>query len=105
MAHVEVIMFVGLRPHALNAMLVCIGVGLIADGAPAAPTAELAKKCATLTQKAFPPRVVGNPAAGSLGGSGRSEQAYFNQCIKNGGSVNEQAPRKGTGAQEDPASR
>jgi hypothetical protein len=92
-----------LPSHSLNAMLLCVGVGLTADGAPATPTAELAKKCAALTHKAFPPRVVGNPAAGSFGGSGRSEQVYFNECIRNGGSVIE-APPKGTGGQEDPAS-
>jgi hypothetical protein len=97
-------MFVGLPRQSLNAVLLCIGVGLIADGAPAAPTAELAKKCAALTQKAFPPRVVGNPAAGSFGGSGRSERAYFDECIKNGGTVEEGPPHKETGAQENPAS-
>jgi hypothetical protein len=96
-------MFVRLPSHSLNAMLICAGVGLTADGAPATPTAELAKKCAALTQKAFPPRVVGNPAAGNFGGSGRSERVYFDECIRNRGSVNE-APPKGTGAQEDPAS-
>jgi hypothetical protein len=47
-----------------------------------------------LTQKAFPPRVVGNPAAGSFGGSGQSERAYFNECIKNGGVVKEETPSK-----------
>jgi hypothetical protein len=93
----------GLRSQSLNAILLCIGVGLGADGALAAPTPELAKKCAALTRKAFPPRVVGNPAAGSFGGSGRSEQAYFNKCIKNEGIVEEE-PNKGPGAQDDPAS-
>jgi hypothetical protein len=97
-------MFVGLPSHSLNTMLLCVGVGLTADGAPATPTAELAKKCAALTQKAFPPRVVGNPAAGSFGGSGRSAQVYFNECIRNGGSVKDEAPRAAPGAHEDPAS-
>jgi hypothetical protein len=87
-------MFLGLPPQSLNAMLLCVGIGLSADGAPAAPTAELAKKCAVLTQKAFPPRVVGNPAGGSFGGSGRSERAYFNECVKNGGVVKEETPSK-----------
>jgi hypothetical protein len=97
-------MSVGRPPQYLRAILLCIGVGLTADGALAAPTPELAKKCAALTQKAFPPRVVGNPAAGSFGGSGRSERAYFNECIRNGGSIKEEAPKKGPGAQEDPNS-
>jgi hypothetical protein len=50
-------------------------------------TAELAKKCGALTAKAFPPRVIGNPAAGSVKGSGEDAQAYFNKCVKNGGKV------------------
>jgi hypothetical protein len=61
-------------------------------GAFAAPSAELAKKCAALTAKAFPSRVVGNPAAGVAGGSGRTEQSYFSDCIKNGGDVGEPKP-------------
>jgi hypothetical protein len=96
-------MIIGLPSRSLNALLLFIGVGLGADGALAAPTADLAKKCAALTQKAFPPRVVGNPAAGSFGGSSRSQQTFFSECIKNGGSVDEAAPNKGLGAQE-PAS-
>jgi hypothetical protein len=87
-------MFVDAPPQPLCAMLFCIALGLTADTAAAAPSAELAKKCAVLTQKAFPPRVVGNPAAGSFGGSGRSERAYFNECIKNGGVVKEETPSK-----------
>jgi hypothetical protein len=92
-ASAEVVMFVAPPSRSLRAMLLCIAVGLTADAA-AAPSAELAKKCAVLTQKAFPPRVVGNPAAGSFGGSGRSERAYFNECIRNGGVVKEETPSK-----------
>jgi hypothetical protein len=97
-------MTVGLPSQPLSALLLCIVAGLGADQALAAPTAELAKKCAALTQKAFPPRVVGNPAAGSFGGSSRSQQTFFNECIKNGGSVDEEVPKRGPGAQDDPAS-
>jgi hypothetical protein len=87
-------MFVDPPSQPLCAVLLCIALGLTADTAAAAPSAELAKKCAVLTQKAFPPRVVGNPAAGSFGGSGQSERAYFNECIKNGGVVKEETPSK-----------
>lgn len=52
-------------------------------------TAELAKKCQTLTAAAFPPRVIGNPAAGSAKGSGKDAQAFFSTCIKNDGSVDD----------------
>jgi hypothetical protein len=68
-------MSVGPPSRSLRAMLACVGLGLTANTAAAAPSVELAKKCAVLTQKAFPPRVAGNPAAGSSGGSGRSERA------------------------------
>ena len=52
-------------------------------------TVDLAKKCVALTTKAFPPRVIGNPAAGSAKGSGKDVQAYFNKCVKNGGKVDD----------------
>ena len=69
--------------------LVCIGVGATIDIASAAPTAEVAKKCAALTAEAFPPRVAGNPAAGSARGTGQSQQSYFSKCVANGGNVDE----------------
>jgi hypothetical protein len=97
-------MFIRLPSQSLRAALLCICVGLTAAEAPAAPTAEVAKKCATLTQKAFPPRVVGNPAAGSAAGSSRDERAYFNECISNGGNVKELAPDKGKSPQQAPGS-
>jgi hypothetical protein len=52
-------------------------------------TVELAKKCEALTAQAFPPRVIGNPAAGSAKGSGKDSQAYFNKCVKNGGKMDD----------------
>jgi hypothetical protein len=50
-------------------------------------TAEVAKKCSALTAKIFPPRVIGNPGAGSAKGSGLAEQAYFKKCMASGGKV------------------
>ncbi|SHN60829.1 hypothetical protein [Bradyrhizobium erythrophlei] len=52
-------------------------------------TVELAKKCQALMAEAFPPRVIGNPAAGSAKGSGKDAQAYFSKCVKNGGTMGE----------------
>jgi len=52
-----------------------------------AVTAEVARKCAALTAKGFPPRVIGNPAAGSQKGSGRAEQKYFKKCVAKGGRI------------------
>jgi hypothetical protein len=69
------------------------------SGAIGAPSAELARKCAALTAKAFPPRVIGNPAAGSAKGSGRSEQIFFNDCIKNGGQIEAAKPGEGAAPQ------
>jgi hypothetical protein len=48
---------------------------------------EVAKKCNALTAKAFPPKVPGNPAAGSTKGSGREMQDYFKKCVANGGEM------------------
>jgi hypothetical protein len=56
-------------------------------------TVELARKCEALTYKAFPPRVIGNPAAGSAKGSGKDAQAYFAKCVKNGGKMDEAEPK------------
>jgi len=55
-----------------------------------AVTVEVAKKCDALTYKAFPPRVVGNPAAGSAKGSALTERDYFSKCVANGGNVDDQ---------------
>lgn len=64
----------------------CMYVGLgsmttVASGL----TAEVAKKCEALRLQKYPPRVPGNPAAGSAAGDARAQQSYFNQCIVNGG--------------------
>jgi hypothetical protein len=69
-------MLTDLKSGKALAALVCIGLGSM-TGSASAVTAEVAKNCAALTAKAFPPRVVGNPAAGSAKGTGQSEQSYF----------------------------
>ena len=51
------------------AVLIWIGLGLMTIGA-SAETVEVARKCDALTAKAYPPRVIGNPAAGSAYGTG-----------------------------------
>ena len=57
-----------------------------------AVTAELAKRCSALTAKVFPPRVLGNPGAGSAKGSGLDEQAYFRRCLASGGKIGDDTP-------------
>ena len=65
---------------------------LFAGGAQAsAVTVEVAKKCDVLTEKAYPLRVPGNPAAGHLHGSAKEIQDYFNKCVANDGNVAEPA--------------
>ncbi|HKR84875.1 MAG TPA: hypothetical protein VJS37_11905 [Terriglobales bacterium] len=54
-----------------------------------AVTVEVAKKCQSLSAKAFPPRVPGNPAAGLMHGTGRDASEYFRRCVENGGNVEE----------------
>src|SRR4029077_9053513 len=53
-------------------------------------TAELAKKCGALTDKAYPLRVPGNPAAGREHGTAKEARDYFNKCVANGGNFDEQ---------------
>ena len=63
----------------------CVVFGQITDRASAL-TAEVAKNCSALTAKAFPPRQIGNPAAGIIGGQ-KARQDYYKKCIENGGNM------------------
>lgn len=56
-------------------------------------TAELAKSCQILTAKAYPPRVIGNPAAGSANGTGPEVRAYYRKCVEANGMINDKAGR------------
>jgi hypothetical protein len=69
-----------------------LAVGTMTNGA-SAETVEVAKKCAALTQQAYPPRVPGNPAAGSANGTGQAKQDYYKKCVANGGTVGNDAPK------------
>ena len=77
-----------IKPRFIPAALLVVTVGLMPSGTSAI-TVELAKKCRALMTKAYPPRVVGNPAAGSATGSGKDAQAYFDKCVKNDGKVDD----------------
>jgi hypothetical protein len=59
-------------------------------------SAELAKKCSALTAKAFPPRIVGNPAAGLQHGTYQDFRNYFNKCVASGGNPPEQENQTNT---------
>jgi hypothetical protein len=73
--------------------LCCVFVGPTV-GTASAVTIEVAKKCGALTAKAFPPRQIGNPAAGSAKGNGNARQQYYRDCIKNGGNIDDDAGTK-----------
>lgn len=73
--------------------LIWIGLGLMTVDA-SAETVEVARKCDALTAKAYPPRVIGNPAAGSAYGTGLSEHDYYEKCVANGGNMSAPAPKK-----------
>jgi hypothetical protein len=67
-------------------VLLCGAAQPLTDSAFAL-TAEVAKKCQALTAQAYPPRVPGNPAAGSSRGTGREQQEYFKKCVANKGNM------------------
>ena len=72
------------------------GVFVLAPPSALAITAEVAKKCSALSEKAYPPRVVGNPAAGRQNGTFQDFRNYFNKCVANGGNPPEQDNQKST---------
>lgn len=61
-----------------------------------AVSAEVAKKCGALTDKAYPLRVPGNPAAGRTHGTPQEIRDYFNKCVASGGNMEGQAPEQET---------
>ena len=81
-------MFASLKSCLARLALVCIAIGLV-SGSASAITVELARKCNAMVATAFPPRVPGNPAAGSAKGSGRQMQDYFKKCVENQGKMPE----------------
>ena len=82
-----------IRPKLISAALLFATAGSMTSGASAIMV-ELAKKCEALTAKAFPHRVIGNPAAGSAKGFGKDAQAYFNKCVKNDGKVDDDGSKE-----------
>jgi hypothetical protein len=73
--------------------LICLWYLPMAQNAPAI-SVEVAKKCGTLTDTAYPFRVPGNPAAGRTLGTAQDVRDYFNKCVANGGNMPGQAPEK-----------
>ncbi len=70
-----------------------VAAALLLPSAASAVTAVVAKKCNLLVAKEFPPRQVGNPAAGSSKGSVKDQRDYFNKCVANGGNMDSSADK------------
>jgi len=68
--------------------LACLFV-LAAPMTASAITAEVARACDAAVAKAFPPKQVGNPAAGSAKGSAKEQRDYFSKCVANNGKVDD----------------
>jgi hypothetical protein len=84
----EIAMFAKLKLASVFAGLICIAVASATNNASAV-TAEVAKKCSVLAANEFPPRVIGNPAAGRARGTPQDQRDYFNSCVANGGNIDE----------------
>jgi hypothetical protein len=83
-------MFTKPKSYSALAALIGLAVGLTTNSASAI-TVEVAKKCDGLVAKAFPPRELGNPAAGSAKGDSQSQRDYFSKCVANGGKMDDDA--------------
>jgi hypothetical protein len=66
--------------------LICIA-DLATVTSASAITLEVAKKCSTLANTAYPPTVVGNPAAGRQHGTAADLRSYFDKCVENDGKM------------------
>jgi len=88
---------------------ICIA-DLALPSSASAITVEVARQCSALANKAYPPVVAGNPAAGRENGTAQDLREYFNKCVANGGKMptSEQPSNKtdqgpgGTGSESQP---
>ena len=55
---------------------------------------DVARKCEALMAKQFPPRQLGNPAAGSAKGTTKDQHDYFQKCVGNGGNMDDNGQTK-----------
>ena len=67
-------------------------LSLAAPATASAITAEVARACDAAVAKAFPPRQVGNPAAGSLNGTPKDKRDYYQKCVANDGKAGDLPP-------------
>ena len=83
-------MLANLKSGSALLAMVCIVGGAMTNSAPAI-SVDVAKRCSALLAKAYPPRVVGNPAAGRVDVTAQSVQDYFKKCVANGGKMDDPA--------------
>jgi hypothetical protein len=72
--------------------LACL-LTLAAPVTASAITADVARACDAAVAKAFPPKQVGNPAAGSAKGSGQAQRDYFSKCVAKDGNMDDGADK------------
>ncbi|WP_235884734.1 hypothetical protein [Bradyrhizobium frederickii] len=65
---------------------------LAAPATASAITVEVARACDAAVAKAFPPKQIGNPAAGSTKGTAKDQREYFQKCVANNGKVDDAPP-------------
>ena len=70
-------------------VLVTIAIGSMTISASAV-TVEVARKCSALAAGAFPPRQIGNPAAGTLNGTAVDKQNYYQKCVSDNEQTSQQ---------------
>jgi hypothetical protein len=71
----------------IKTVMMVAALALVCFSAKAAPTAELAKKCQRLAVKAH-----ARSLPGTKGGSAQAERAYFAECIRRGGNMDQESP-------------
>ncbi|UPJ61609.1 hypothetical protein IVB24_11810 [Bradyrhizobium sp. 192] len=62
---------------------------MAAPATASAITVEVARACDAAVAKAFPPRQIGNPAAGSAKGTAKDKREYLQKCVANNGKVDD----------------
>jgi len=72
-------------------VLISVALGSTTISASSAVSVEVAKKCAALAAETYPPREIGNPAAGFLNGSARDKLDYYQRCVASGGNMDEKS--------------
>ena len=71
------------------------GAALLPTVSQAEPVSvEVTKKCSILRAKEFPPRQIGNPAAGSAKGTAQDQREFMKRCVASGGNMDSLPERK-----------